>query len=93
MARKGYKPEQIAIMLKEIELQLKQGKTAPEAARSQGIAEQTYYRWRQKYGGMEIGQLKLVKELELENQRLRKAVADLTLDKQIIEEALKLLKR
>lgn len=89
MARKGFSSEKIALILKEVELQAKQGKSIGEVVRSQGITEPTYYRWRQRYGGMEIGQLKQVKDLELENQRLRKAVADLTLDKQILEEALK----
>jgi transposase-like protein len=64
-----------------------QGQTVADAVRAIGVTEVTYYRWRQEYGGLKSDQVRRMKELELENQRLRKAVADLTLDKQILAEA------
>jgi transposase-like protein len=64
-----------------------QGQSVADAVRAIGVTEVTYYRWRQEYGGLKSGQVRRMKELELENQRLRKAVADLTLDKQILAEA------
>jgi transposase-like protein len=64
-----------------------QGQTVADAVRAIGVTEVTYYRWRQEYGGLKTNQVRRMKELELENQRLRKAVADLTLDKQILAEA------
>ena len=88
MSRKRYTSEQIIRMLREAEVSLYQGKKVKEICRQLGIAEQTYYRWRKEYGGLKISQAKKMKELEKENQRLRKAVSDLTLDKLILKEAL-----
>lgn len=88
MSRKTYKPEQIIGMLREAEVRLSQGATVGEICRGLGISEQSYYRWRKAYGGMEVNQAHRLKELERENVRLRKAVSDLTLDKLILNEAL-----
>jgi putative transposase len=87
MSRKRYTPEQIIRMLREAEVALAQGQTAAQVCRNLGIAEQTYYRWRREYGGLKIEQAKRLKALEQENARLRRAVADLTLDKLILQEA------
>ncbi|MGB0288079.1 transposase [Aequoribacter sp.] len=89
MARKRFKPEQIIHMLREAEIKLASGSTVGEVCRSLGITEQTYYRWRKSYGGMQVSQAKKLKALELENARLKKLVADQALDKAILEEALK----
>lgn len=89
MSRKKYKPEQIIGMLREAEVRLSQGQTVGEICRSFSVSEQSYYRWRREYGGMEVSQAQRLKELERENTRLRKAVSDLTLDKLILDEALK----
>ena len=88
MARKRFKPEQIIHMLREAEVKLAGGSTTPETCRAPGISEQTYYRWRKQYGGMKISQAKRMKDIERENIRLKRAVADLTLDKVILKEAL-----
>jgi transposase-like protein len=80
-------PEQIINMLREAEVLLSQGSTAVDVARKLGITEQTYYRWRREYGGMRIEQAKRLKELEKENGRLKKLVADLSLDNAILKEA------
>jgi transposase-like protein len=74
-------------MLREAEVLLNKGAAVIEVSRKLGIAEQTYYRWRKDYGGMRIDQAKRLKELELENSRLKKLVADLSLDKAILKEA------
>ena len=87
MVRKGYTPEQIINKLREAEVLLSQGATAGEASRKVGITEQTYYRWRREYGGMRIDQAKRLKELEKENSRLKKLVADISLDNAILKEA------
>ena len=87
MARKLFKPEQIINKLREAEVILSQGATVGEASRKIGITEQTYYRWRREYGGMRIEQAKRLKELEKENGRLKKLVADLSLDNSILREA------
>ncbi len=87
MARKRYSSEQIISKLREAEILLNKGSTVSEVSRKLGIAEQTYYRWRKDYGGMRVDQAKRLKELELENSRLKKLVADLSLDKVILEEA------
>lgn len=89
MARKRFKPEQIIHMLRQAEVKLAGGSTTPEACRALGISEQTYYRWRREYGGMQVSQAKKLKDLERENARLKKLVADQALDKAILEEALK----
>ena len=86
MPRKRYSPEQIINSLREAEVLLSQGSTTAEAARHLGITEQTYYRWRKEYGGMRINQAKRLKELEKENARLKKLVADQALDLAILKD-------
>lgn len=89
MARKRYAAEQIITHLRQVEILLSQGKTAGEACRQIGVSEQTYYRWRREYGGMEIEQLRRLKDLEQENVRLKRVVADQALDIAILKEAAK----
>ena len=89
MAGKREKPEDIVAKLRQVEVLQGQGMTIADAVRQIGVTEQTYYRWRKQYGGMNREQLRRLKELEKENQRLRKAVSDLTLDKMILAEAAK----
>lgn len=89
MARKRYRPEEIVAKLRQVEVLQSQGMAAADAIRQIGVSEVTYYRWRKEYGGMGADQLKRLKELEQENQRLRRAVSDLTLDKLILTEAAK----
>jgi putative transposase len=84
---KRHKPEEIIAKLRQVDVLTAQGTTVADAVRSIGVTEVTYYRWRQEYGGLKSDQVRRMKELELENQRLRKAVADLTLDKLILAEA------
>ena len=86
MVKKGYTPEQIISKLREAEVALNQGATIGEASRKIGVTDQTYYRWRKEYGGMRVEQAKRLKELEKENARLKKLVADLSLDKAILKE-------
>jgi transposase-like protein len=87
MGRKVFGAEQIINKLREAELLLSQGASVAEASRKIGIAEQTYYRWRKEYGGMQIEQARRLKELEKENSQLKKLVADLSLDNAILKEA------
>jgi len=87
MVRKTYTPEQIIHRLREAEVLLSQGATIGEASRKIGVTEQTYYRWRKEYGGMRLEQAKRLKELEKENSRLKKLVADISLDNAILKEA------
>ena len=87
MARKRHKPEEIVAKLRQVDVLSGQGTSVAEAVRSIGVTEVTYYRWRQEYGGLKTDQVRRMKELERENQRLRQAVADLTLDKLILREA------
>ena len=89
MSRNRYTPEQIIGFLREAEVALSQGDKIGTICRRLGISEQSYYRWRKEYGGLQVSQAKRLKDLEKENQRLRKAVSDLTLDKLILEEAAK----
>ncbi len=89
MAKKTYLPEQIINKLREAEILLNQGATIAEASRKIGVTEQTYYRWRREYGGMRIKQARRLKELEKENTRLKKLVADLSLDISILKEAVR----
>ena len=84
---KRHKPEEIVAKLRQVDVLTSQGQSVADAVRAIGVTEVTYYRWRQEYGGLKTNQVRRMKELELENQRLRKAVADLTLDKQILAEA------
>ena len=88
MARKRYTPEQIIRLLREAEVFITEGMTAAEAARKIGVSEQTYYRWRKEYGGMQVEQAKRLKTLEQENVRLKRLVAEKELDIQILKEAL-----
>jgi transposase-like protein len=87
MVRKGYTPEQIIGKLREAEVLLSQEATVAEASKKIGVTEQTYYRWRKEYGGMRIEQAKRLKDLEKENARLKRLVADLSLDNAILKEA------
>jgi putative transposase len=87
MPRKGFRAEEIIAKLREADVLLGQGKKVAEVVKALGVSEVTCYRWRQEYGGMSVPQARRLKELEKENARLRKAVADLTLDKLILQEA------
>ncbi len=89
MPRKRFTPEQIISKLREAEVLLSQGKTTAEVCRALNVSEQTYYRWRKEYGGMGTEQARRLKELEKENARLKKLVADLSLDKAILQETLR----
>ena len=87
MANRRPKPEEIASKLRQVEVLIGQGMPRLDAIRQIGVVEQTYYRWRKQYGGMGVDQLKELKRLQKENERLRRAVSDLTLDKLILSEA------
>ena len=89
MARKRYKAEEIVSKLRQVDVLVAQGTAVADAVRSIGVTLVTFYRWRREYGGLQMDQVKRMKDLELENQRLRKAVSDLTLDKLILAEAAK----
>ena len=89
MPRKKYKAEDIVSKLRQVDVLVAQGHKVPDAVRSIGVTQVTYYRWRREYGGLQMDQVKRLKDLELENQRLRRAVSDLTLDKLILGEAAK----
>ena len=87
MGNRRHRPEEIVSKLRQVEVLVGQGKPRLDAIRDVGITEQTYYRWRKQYGGMGTEQLKELKRLRQENERLRRAVSDLTLDKLILKEA------
>lgn len=87
MGRKVFAPEQIINKLREAEVHLSQGDSVGEASRKLGVTEQTYYRWRREYGGMRVEHARRLKEIEKENVRLKKLVADLSLDNAILKEA------
>ncbi len=87
MAKKGYAPEQIINKLREAEIQLQQGATIAVVSKAIGISNHTYYRWRKEYGGLRVDQARKLKSLEKENTRLKKLVADLSLDNAILKEA------
>lgn len=89
MATKRPKPEEIVVKLRQVEVLMGQGMPRIDAIRQIGVTEQTYYRWKKKYGGMGTEQLKELKRLQKENERLRRAVSDLTLDKLILSAAAK----
>ena len=89
MARKRHTAEEIVEKLRQVDVLSGQGRPIVEAIRAIGVTEVTYYRWRNEYGGLKGDQVKRLKELEAENTRLRRAVSDLTLDKQILREAAK----
>ena len=86
MPRKRYNAEEIINKLREADVLLSQGRSVKQVSKQLGIAEQTYYRWRKAYGGMKVDQAKRLKDLEVENARLKRAVADLTVDKLILKE-------
>ena len=87
MARgKRHTPEQIVNVLRQIEVAIANGKTTPAACKEAGFTEQTYYRWRKEYGGLKVDQAKRLKELEQENSKLKRLVAELSLDKQILQD-------
>jgi putative transposase len=89
MKRKRHSPEQIIKKLRDADAMLASGKTIGQVCQTLEVSEQTFHRWRNQYGGMKAGEAKRLKELEDENKRLKKVVAELTLDKDILEEALK----
>ena len=89
MPRKHHKPEEIVAKLRQVDVLVSQGQNIADAIRQIGVSEVTYYRWRQEDGGLKTDQVKRLKELEQENNRLRRAVSDLTLDKLILTEAAK----
>ena len=86
MPKKRFSAEQIVILLRQIEVLISQGKSAPIACRDAGISHQSYYRWRKEYGGLELDQARRMKDLEKENARLKRLVADLSLDKQVLKD-------
>jgi putative transposase len=86
MGRRGLGAEQIVSKLRRIEVLMAQGKTAALACKEAGVSEQSYYRWRKEYGGLEIDQAKRMKELERENERLKRLVADLSVEKQVLKD-------
>ena len=87
MARRRHTPDEIVAKLRQVDVLVAQGQAVADAIRAIGVTEVTYYRWRQEFGGLKADQVKRLKDLEAENARLRRAVADLTLDKQILAEA------
>lgn len=89
MPKKRYSPEEIVARLRQVDVLVGQGKQIGEAIKTIGVTETTYHRWRREYGGLKLDQVKRLKELEGENSRLRRAVSDLTLDKMILNEALR----
>ena len=89
MGIKRHKPEEIVSKLRQVDVLVGQGMSRPDAIRQVSVTEQTYYRWKKQYGGMGTDQLRELKKLQKENEQLRRAVADLTLDKQILREAAK----
>jgi transposase-like protein len=89
MARKRHTAEEIVAKLRQVDVLMAQGRPVADAVRAIGVTEVTYYRWRNEYGGLKGDQVKRLKELETENSRLRRAISDLALDKQILQEAAK----
>ncbi len=87
MPKKRHKPEEIVATLRQVDVLVSQGQSVADAIRSIGLTEVSYYRWRREFGGLKTDQVRRMKELEAENARLRRAVADLTLDKLILKEA------
>jgi len=86
MPTKRFKPEQIVNLLRQIEVEIANGKTTPQACRDAQITAQTYYRWRKEFGGLKLDQAKRLKELEKEKSRLKRLVAELSLEKQVLRE-------
>ena len=89
MGTKRHRPEEVVAKLRQVDVLVSQGQSVADAIRAIGVTEVTYYRWRKEFGGLKSDQVRRMKELETENQRLRKAIADLTLDKLILQEAAK----
>ena len=87
MPQKRHKPEEIVAKLRQVDVLVSQGRPVAEAIRAIGVTPFTYYRWRKEFGGVKGNQVKRLKDLEKENERLRKAVSDLTLEKLILREA------
>ena len=87
MPRKGHSPEQVLNKLRQVEVAVAGGKSVGRAVREIGITDHTYYRWRREYGGLNLDQARRLKKLEQENARLKRTIADLALDKQILKEA------
>ena len=87
MGTKRHKPEDVVAKLRQVDVLVSQGQSVGDAIRAIGVTEVTYYRWRKEFGGLKSDQVRRMKDLETENQRLRKAIADLTLDKLILQEA------
>jgi putative transposase len=86
MPTKRYKAEQIMTLLRQVEVMVANGQTTPQACREAGITEQTFYRWRKEYGGLKLDQAKRLKALEQENAKLKRLVAELSLEKQILKD-------
>ena len=86
MPKKSFTPEQIVGKLRQIEVLVSQGKTVPQAAKEAGVTDQTFYRWRKVYGGLQLEQARKFKELQKENAQLKRALANLTLEKQILKD-------
>ena len=86
MPMKRYKPEQIVALLRQVEVEIATGKTTPQACKEAAITQQTYYRWRKEFGGLKLDQAKRMKELERENAKLKRLVAELSLEKQILKD-------
>jgi putative transposase len=86
MAKRRYTAEEIVTVLRQVEVSIANGKMTPQACRESGITEQTYYRWRKEYGGLKLEQARRFKELERENSRLKRLVAELSLEKQILQD-------
>ncbi len=86
MPKKRFSAEQIVTLLRQIEVSMAQGKPAPVACRDAGISQQSYYRWRKEYGGLQVEQARKLKELQKENTQLRRAIADLTVEKQVLKD-------
>ncbi len=86
MPMQRYKPEQIVTMLRQIEVSIANGKTTPQACKEAAITVQTYYRWRKEYGGLKLEQAKRLKDLEKENSRLKRLVAERSLEKQVLKD-------
>ena len=87
MGTKRHKPEDVVAKLRQADVLIAQGQSVADVIRTLGVTEVTYDRWRKEFGGLKTDQVRRMKDLELENQRLRKAIADLTLDKLILQEA------
>jgi|TARA_B110000263_G_scaffold85049_1_gene74304 putative transposase len=87
MPRKGHSPEQVLAKLRQVEVAVAGGKSVGQAVRAIGVTDHTYYRWRREYGGLNLDQARRLKKLEKENARLKRTIADLALDKQILKEA------